>query len=162
MSTDYYRDEIAAARLRIEQLEHELAVFRADPAYERVEIAEERLGRARSLRERAQQVLPRLIVGSVALIATFALTHPDLPELVRGVAYVLFAVGVVAACVTTTALLVVNAQGRRPKRIVELERQLRIAKADVGARSLQPPRRPIRCCSSKHGRTRHPGPDSCA
>lgn len=129
---DSYRDDLAAARLRIEQLEDELALFRADPAYERVDIAEERLAQMRARRARLHRLLPRICVGSFAAMGAFALTNPALPGFVQTLGYVLCALGGVLAVTTMAWIVLLAMQGARPRRVLELERQVRIAKGDVG------------------------------
>jgi hypothetical protein len=131
---DGYRSELAAALLRIETLEDELARFRADPAYERVDIAEEALTRARARRARWQKLLPRVCIASFVAMGAFALTDPSLPGIVHVLAYGICGLGMATALVTIVWMLVLAAQGERPKRFVELERQVRIAKGDVGKR----------------------------
>lgn len=129
-----YRSELTAALLRIEQLEDELALFRADPGYERVDIAEERLARARARRRRWQKILPRVCIASFVAMGAFALTAPSLPAFVNALAYVICALGVASAAATMLGMLVLAAQGPRPKSLLELERHVRIAKGDVGRR----------------------------
>lgn len=129
---EHYRDDLAAARRRIEQLEDELALFRADPGYERVDIAEERLAQLRERRARLHRLLPRICVASFAAMGSFALTNPALPGFVQTLGYVLCALGVVLALVTMAWIVLLAAQGARPRKVLELERQVRIAKGDVG------------------------------
>jgi site-specific DNA recombinase len=129
-----YRNELTAALLRIEQMEDELALFRADPAYERVEAAGERLARARARRRRVQKILPRVCIASFVAMGAFALTDPSLPVSVHVMAYVSCAAGGATAVLTIVWMLVLAAQGARPKSVLELERNVRIAKGDVGKR----------------------------
>lgn len=129
-----YRNELTAALLRIERLQDELAIFRADPAYERVDIAEEELERVKEARARWQKLLPRICIGSFAAMAAYALTQLSLPDVVEGLAYFVSAAGSAIAVVTMLWMLVLAAQGSRPKRVRELERRVRIAKGDVGKR----------------------------
>lgn len=131
MDQEQYRGDLAAAHVRIGQLEEELATFRADPAIERVDIAEERLAAAKARFAKVQKLLPRAVIGSFVLIAAFAITGTDLPEIVQTIAYVIFALGVMAAIGTSIALLRL-----RFSNLPELERQVRIAKGDVGTRQL--------------------------
>ena len=132
METESYRADLSAAYSRIEQLEDELALFRSDPSFERVEAASSRLEGAREVRRRLQRVLPLAIIASFTLMGAFALTDPSLPPIVRMLGQVLAAAGAVSAITNIVALLAMTAQGSRPKKLVELERQLRIAKGDVG------------------------------
>jgi hypothetical protein len=156
---DGYRSELAAALLRIETLEDELALFRADPAYERVDIAEEALARARARRRRWQKLLPRVCIASFVAMGAFALTDPSLPGIVHVLAYGLCGLGVATALVSIVAMLVLAAQGERPKRFVELERHVRIAKGDVGNRV----RVELGDAAAARGRERsHAGPDETA
>jgi hypothetical protein len=134
MGAEHYREALTAALLRIEQLEHEIALFRADPSHERVELAEERLEQARGRRRRAQKLLPRALVASLVLTGAFALTDPSLVPMLRGLGYALSAVGALSAMTTILGVIVMAAQGPRPVKFVDLERRVRIAKADVGAR----------------------------
>jgi hypothetical protein len=134
MDAEHYRGELTAALLRLEQLESELITFRADPAYERVEIAEAELARARANVRRAHHLLPRVLVASFVLAGAFALTDPALESKVRLLGYALAILGASSAVLTIVALLVLSAQGSRPRRLLELERALRLAKADVGMR----------------------------
>lgn len=129
-----YRDELTATLLRIAQMEDELALFRADPAYERVDVAEERLARARARRRRVQTILPHVCIASFVAMGAFALTDPALPVSVHVVAYLLCAAGGATAAVTIVWMLVLAAQGARPKSLRDLERNVRIAKGDVGKR----------------------------
>lgn len=129
-----YRSELAAALVRIEQLEQELDIFRTDPAYERVDIAQEELTRARERRRRLQKVLPRVCIGSFVAMSTFALTETAVPVFVQLLAYAVCVIGVASAVVTMVWMLALAAEGARPKRLAELERQVRIAKGDVGKR----------------------------
>lgn len=129
-----YRSELTAALLRIEQLEDEIALFRVDPSYERVDIAEERLARARAQRARLQKLLPRICISSFVAMGAFALTDPSLPSFVHGIAYAICALGSASAVVTILWMLVLAAQGARPKSLLELERHVRIAKGDIGKR----------------------------
>lgn len=129
-----YRSELTAALVRIEQLEDELALFRTDPAHERVDIAEERLARARVRRVRLGRLLPRVCIASFVAMGAFALTDPALPVFVHVIAYGTCVLGAATAMITMAWLLVLAAQGSRPKGLLELERQLRIAKGDVGKR----------------------------
>lgn len=129
-----YRSELAAALVRIAQLEGELDLFRTDPAYERVDIAHEELARARERRRRLQKVLPRICIGSFVAMGAFALTDPSLPAFVHWMAYVICMTGLAIAAASIAWMLLLAAQGARPKAIVELERRLRIAKGDVGKR----------------------------
>jgi hypothetical protein len=131
-----YRSELTAALLRIEQLEDEIALFRADPAYERVDIAEERLAKARARRRKLQKILPRVCIGSFVAMGAFALTDPTLPGFVQVLAYAICVLGAMTAMITIVGMLVLAAQGDRPKKHLELERHVRIAKGDVG-RSLR-------------------------
>ena len=132
MEAENYRGDLEASILRIDQLEHELALFRADPSYERVDVANERLRRARERRERLQRGLPLLLIGSFALTGAFALTDPSLAPFLRTLGSVLSSLGAGSVVVTIIALLAISAQGARPKKIIELERQVRLAKGDVG------------------------------
>lgn len=133
MEAENYRGDIEAAFLRIEQLEDELALFRADPSYERVDVANERLRRARERLRRLQRTLPLVLIASFAMTGAFALTDPSLAPFVRTVGAVLASFGAGSVLVTIVALLALSAQGARPKKLIELERQVRIAKGDVGS-----------------------------
>lgn len=129
-----YRDDLSAALLKIERLEEELALFHGDPSYERVEVAEEALARARARRRWLQKILPRVCIAAFVAMGAFALTHPALPEVVHLFAYAIVAAGLATAVVTIVWMLVYAAQGDRPKRILELERNVRLAKGDAGRR----------------------------
>jgi len=129
-----YRSELAAALVRIEQLEQELDLFRTDPAFERVDIAQEELSRARERRRRLQKILPRVCIASFVAMGTFALAEASLPPFVTFMAYAICALGIASAATTMVWMLVLAAQGERPKRLAELERRVRIAKGDVGKR----------------------------
>lgn len=129
-----YRSELGSALARIAQLEAELATFRVDPSYERVALAEEALAHARARRRSLQRMLPRLCIAGFVAMGAFALTDPSLPVFVHGVAYALCAVGGFVATTTILAMLVLSAQGERPKAVVDLERRVRLAKGDVGKR----------------------------
>lgn len=132
---DTYREDLTAARIRIEQLEDELALYRADPSFERVDIAEERRAEARTRRALVQKLLPRAAIASFVLMGGLALAQADAPDWLRWIGYSLFAIGLLAAPVTIALLL------RRPRDLTDLERNVRIAKGDVGriAASNPPP-----------------------
>lgn len=131
---EHYRNNLTAALVRIEQLEHELLLFRSDPAHERVDIAEEQLARAWRRRVRARKLLPRVLIGSFVAMGAFALTDPSLPVALRVLGLGLCGLGAVSTVMTIIALLVV--QRPRTAKLEELERRVRIAKGDVGARLL--------------------------
>lgn len=133
MEAENYREDLSAAFLRIEQLEDELALFRTDPSIERVRIADERLTRARERRRRTLRALPLVVIASFTMMGAFALTDPTMPPIVRMVGHVLAAAGAASAMTNIVVLLALSAQGARPTVLVELERQVRIAKGDVGA-----------------------------
>jgi hypothetical protein len=134
VDTEHYRGDLTAALLRVERLEAELAAFRADPTYERVDAAEEDLARARARSRRARRILPRALVASFVLTGAFALTNPALAPAVQLLGYALAILGASSAVVVLVALLVLTAQGSRPRQLRALERALRLAKADVGMR----------------------------
>ncbi|MBS2012024.1 MAG: hypothetical protein JST00_04005 [Deltaproteobacteria bacterium] len=124
-----------AALARIDQLESELASFRADPAYERVALAEEALARSRARRAALARLLPRICIAAFVGMGAFALTNPALPPFVQSLAYVLSAAGALTASATIAWMLGLSAQGSRPKALVELERRVRLARGDVGMAS---------------------------
>jgi hypothetical protein len=134
VDAEHYRGDLTAALHHVEQLEAELAAFRADPAYERVEVAEEALARARGRARHLRRLLPRVLIASFVLTGAFALTDPAVAAPVRIVGYALAVLGASSTVVTIVALLMLSAQGLRPKRLLELERAVRLAKADVGMR----------------------------
>lgn len=134
MEIEHYRSELTAALIRIEQLEGELTVYRADPAYELVEQAEERLELLRHRRERARRLLPQVLIGSFAMMGFFALTDPSLPVPLRVVGLILSLLGIASTGVSMLMLVLVQ-RVRTPK-MEALERQVRIAKGDVGTRQL--------------------------
>lgn len=133
MEAENYREDLSAAFLRIEQLEDELALFRTDPSIERVRIANERLTRARERRRRTLRALPLVVIASFTMMGAFALTDPTMPPIVRMVGQVLAAAGAASAMINIVVLLALSAQVARPTMLVELERQVGIAKGDVGA-----------------------------
>jgi len=131
---EQYRGDLGTAFARISHLEHELALFRSDPAYERVEVAQENLERATTLRQRLQRFLPKALIVSFVCMGAFALTDPTLPAALRFLASAVTVLGATAGLLSLAGLLVLLAQGPRPSRIRELERNVRLAKADMGAR----------------------------
>lgn len=133
MESQQYRGDLSAAFARIAFLEQELALFRSDPSYERVDVAEEELERAKERRGRLQRILPKTLILSFVCLGAFAFTDSDWAVL-RLLALGVTILGAASGLVCLAGLLVLLAQGPRPARIRELERNVRLAKGDIGAR----------------------------
>ena len=67
-------------------------------------------------------------------MGAFAFTGATLPGFVEAMVYAICALGLATAVTTIAGMLVMAAQGERPKRFIELERNVRIAKGDAGKR----------------------------
>jgi hypothetical protein len=130
VSSDFYRDELAAVYVRLDKLEAELELYRRDPAYERVVVAEERLDDAIERREQLRKYSPVALIAGFVLLSGFALTAVGL----EWVGYAVSGLGLLTLLVSFGTLAILGAQGAKPRRIVELERKVRLAKGEVGAR----------------------------
>ena len=137
MEPEHYRGELAAALLRIEQLSGRIALYEADPAHERVIVAEARLLRAHEQRRRAHWLWPRLLMASFAAMGAYAFTDPSLPHAVRILAYGVAVLGAASTVLMIGVALLLARETPWRKMLESLERDVRIARGDVG-RALGP------------------------